>query len=62
MKIISEKYIDFFEREIILLQRDNRSLSLSKINEEVYIKWQNFFREEYPKKPLLFDVAWAINR
>lgn len=62
MKIISEKYIDFFEREIIPLQRDNRSLSLSKINEEIYIKWQNFFREKYPKKPLLFDVVWAINR
>ncbi len=36
--------------------------SLSKVNEEIYKTWQNFFREKYPKKPLLFDIAWAIYR
>jgi len=62
MKKVSENYAAFYEQEIKPLQTSNQSFSLSKVNEDIYAKWQNFFREKYPEKPLLFDIAWAINR
>lgn len=62
MKTVSENYIDFYKQEIKPLQSSNQPFSLSKVNENIYYKWQNFFRERYPKKPLLFDIAWATNR
>ena len=62
MKIVSKNYIDFYKREIRPLQTSNQSFSLSKVNDGIYTKWQNFFREKYPEKPLLFDIVWAINR
>ncbi len=58
MKTVSKNYV----QEIKPLQTSNQSFSLSKVNEDTYTKWQNFFREKYPEKPLLFDVVWAINR
>jgi hypothetical protein len=36
--------------------------SLSLVNQDVYWEWQNYFRARWPKKPLLFDIAWAIYR
>ena len=62
MKTVSKNYIDFYKREIKPLQKNNYSFSLSRVNEYIYTKWQNFFREKYPEKPLLFDIVWAINR
>lgn len=62
MKTVSKNYNDFYKREIKPLQKNNYSFSLLKVNEDIYTKWQNFFREKYPKKPLLFDIVWAINR
>lgn len=39
----------------------NHSLSqIKKYNE--YFAWQQFFRELYPKKPVLFDIVWALER
>lgn len=32
------------------------------MNQDVYWEWQNYFRARWPKKPLLFDIAWAIYR
>ncbi len=62
MKNVKIKYPDFYKREIKQLQKYNNSFSLSKVDEETYNKWQDFFREKYPEKPLLFDIIWAINR
>ena len=62
MKNIKVEYPDFYKREIKPLQIDNQSFSLSKIDEKTYDKWQHFFREKHPEKPLLFDIVWAINR
>ena len=56
MKTVSKNYTGFYK------QINNQSFSLSKVDETMYAKWQNFFREKYPDKPLLFDIAWAINR
>ncbi len=36
--------------------------SLSHVDRGLYWKWQNYFRARWPKKPLLFDIAWAIYR
>jgi hypothetical protein len=36
--------------------------SLSLVDQDVYWEWQNYFRARWSKKPLLFDVAWAIYR
>lgn len=62
MKNMKAHYLDFYKQEIEPLQKNNYNFSLSKIDEKTYNKWQNFFREKYPEKPLLFDIAWAINR
>lgn len=62
MTAMKKEYPDFYEKEINPLQKCNQPFSLSQVNEETYNRWQNFFREEYPKKPLLFDTAWAIYR
>lgn len=62
MKTISKTYVDFYKQKIKPLQIDKQSFSLLKVNEKIYTEWQNFFREEHPEKPLLFDILWAINR
>jgi hypothetical protein len=62
MKTISKKYVDFYKQEIKPLQKSNQTFSLSVVHENIYMKWQNFFRIKYPEKPLLFDIIWAINR
>jgi len=36
--------------------------SLSKINENLYYRWQECFRELSPVKPLLIDIFWSIER
>lgn len=41
---------------------DKQEYSLSKINKRIYYRWQKHFREEYCRKPLIFDVAWALYR
>ncbi len=62
MKVISKKYERYYKSEIKHLLLKSQKFSLSKINCEIYMGWQKLFRNKYPKKPLLFDVAWAINR
>jgi len=63
MEEIWENYPYFYEREIRPLQKkSNSNLSLAKIDMAEYLEWQKFFRKKHPKKPLLFDIAWAINR
>ena len=39
-----------------------QEFSLSKIDREIYSRWQTFFRRMHPEKPILFDIVWAINR
>lgn len=37
--------------------------SLSYIREyKQYFAWQAFFRSLYPKRPILFDIVWALER
>ncbi len=36
--------------------------ALSYIDKRQYDKWQIFFRNKYPPRPIIFDVVWAINR
>lgn len=36
--------------------------SLRAVTKWQYDKWQAFFRQRYPPKPLIFDVVWALNR
>jgi len=62
MKAVSKKYEEFYKEKIKPLQTCNRPFNLSQVDESIYTEWQKFFREKYPKKPLLFDVIWAMNR
>ena len=62
MKAVSKKYKEFYKEKIKRLQTYNRSFNLSQVDESIYTEWQKFFREKYRKKPLLFDVIWAMNR
>ncbi len=63
MKTIKKKYPEWYKDNIKPLIKDSENeFSLSKIDQELYYRWQTFFREKYPAKPLIFDVAWALNR
>lgn len=44
------------------IKDSSQSHALSKIDKRLYLKWQSFFRNMYPRKPILFDVLWAIGR
>jgi len=63
MKTIKEKYLDWYKLEIKpLIKAPLQEFSLSKIDEELYMRWQAFFREQHPEKPLVFDVVWGMKR
>ena len=63
MKAIKQEYGQWYNQVIRpLTRKPQQEFSLSQIDKPTYIKWQSFFRTQYPAKPLLFDVAWAMNR
>jgi len=64
METISTKYPDWYQQNIKqYVNNSQKEFRLSQIkDEELYYCWQKFFREKYPEKPLIFDVAWALNR
>ena len=62
MKEIKINYPEYYNTNLKLLMSKTQLYSLSKISEKAYLKWQGFFREQYPEKPLIFDIAWALNR
>jgi hypothetical protein len=63
MKTIKKKYPEWYNTTVRpLIKTPLQEFSLSKIDEELYGVWQEFFRAQYPAKPLLFDVVWAMGR
>ncbi len=62
MRSIAEKFPQFFNERIRSLRNGNYGHSLSRIGREEYDEWQDFFRRSYPRKPILFDLIWALNR
>jgi len=63
MKEVKSEYTDWYEGNIRpLIKQSAQQFSLSRLNKILYYRWQELFREKYPKKPLIFDIAWAINR
>ncbi len=57
------QYGAWYEREIKPYRTSvQQEFSLSKIDRAAYLKWQQFFRDIHPDKPLIFDIAWALNR
>lgn len=64
MEMISTKYPDWYQQNIKqYVNNSQKEFRLSQIkDEDLYYRWQKFFREKYPEKPLIFDVAWALNR
>jgi hypothetical protein len=62
MKTIKAEYPEDYQKKIRPYLADQRQhFSLSKVDGRLYWKWQMLFREKYPAKPVLFDVAWALN-
>ena len=63
MKEVKRRYGAWYKGQIRpFLASLQQEFSLSKINKAAYLKWQQFFRDGCPDKPLIFDVAWALNR
>ena len=54
---------DWYQKEIApsLKNKANR-YSLTHIDRRLYWRWQTYFRTRWPRKPLLFDIAWAMHR
>ncbi len=63
MKTIKKKYPNWYTSAVKpLIKAPLQEFSLSKIDEEIYLLWQAFFREQHPEKPLVFDVVWGTKR
>jgi len=63
MKTIKKQYPQWYKIQIKpLIKSPPQEFSLSKIDEELYMRWQVFFRKQYPEKPLVFDVVWGVER
>ena len=63
MKAVKRRHGPWYAKKIKpYLTSSQQEFSLSKISREAYLTWQQFFREIYPDKPLIFDIAWALNR
>ncbi len=63
MKTIKKQYPDWYKSEIRpYIKKPQQAFSLSLIDKVIYYKWQSLFRNKHPKKPIIYDVIWAINR
>jgi len=63
MKTVKKQYLNWYNSEIKpLIDVPQQEFSLSKIGQDLYMRWLAFFRQQYPEKPLLFDIVWGINR
>ena len=63
MKTVKNEYPDWYGESIQCKISDSqRVFSLSGINKNLYYRWQSFFRHKYSSKPLIFDIAWSVNR
>lgn len=63
METIKQKYSEWYVKHITpFIKEKTQAFSLSKIDKRMYYRWQTFFRSKCPKKPLVFDIAWALNR
>jgi len=64
---VAKKFPKFFKENIQSIRKNNHTIknynhSLSRIKKSEYIAWQTFFRESNRRKPILFDIIWAIKR
>ena len=63
MKTIKNEFPDSYSREIKPYVRDSqRAFSLVALDADLYNKWQEFFRARHQQRPLIFDIAWELNR
>ena len=63
MKAIKARCSAWYSSEIRpKITASQQAFSLSKLDQKTYQSWQDFFRQQYPQKPLVFDIAWAVNR
>lgn len=67
MNEVAKKFPEFFNENIQSIRKTNHTIknynhSLSRIKKSEYVAWQIFFRESNRRKPILFDIIWAINR
>jgi hypothetical protein len=63
MKSIRKQYPAWYRSRVKpLIKAPAQEFSLSKIDEELYLVREEFFREQHPAKPLLFDILWAMKR
>jgi hypothetical protein len=63
MKTMKKEYPDLYKSKIKrYVKKPQQAFSLSLIDKNIYLKWQSLFRSKHPKKPLIYDVIWAINR
>ncbi len=63
MKAIKKQYPEWYNPTVKpLIKAPLQEFSLSKIDEELYLLWQAFFRKQHPEKPLVFDVVWGMRR
>jgi hypothetical protein len=56
MKVTKEKFPQYYQKYGLEYVR------LADIDKGLYNRWQECFREIFPKKPLLMDVYWAKKR
>ncbi len=63
MAVVRKNYPDWYRATIRpYLGKGKYVPTLSTMNKWQYDRWQALFRERSPRKPLMFDVAWALHR
>lgn len=63
METVKWNYLEWYKGTITPHIPDKiQPFALSRMDKRLYYRWQHFFREKSPKKPLVFDIAWAVNR
>ena len=66
MKWLRQNLRADFEARIAPIYRKHgvmpSKLDLMHMNRDMYLAWQEWFRDIHPKRPVLLDVIWAVQR
>jgi hypothetical protein len=59
---IAERAKGFPEARGLARMLAGKEFSLAAVDKELYLAWQDFFRDLWPAKPLMLDIIWFLER
>lgn len=58
----AERAKDFPDARSLARMLAGKEFSLAAVDKELYLAWQEFFRDLWPSKPLMLDIIWFLER